>query len=81
MKTMIWRRWKMTWLTSPRGKDKTTITGCDSVVPQLSPSDQENIQELLDLRVTGLGVGQDLANKIDRALHLESVPYLLPLYG
>jgi hypothetical protein len=34
----------------------------------------------LDLRVTGLGVSQDLADKIDRVLHLESVPYLLPLY-
>jgi hypothetical protein len=50
-------------------------------VPQLSPSDQDGIQELLDLKVTGLGIGQDLTDKINRALHLESVPCLFPLYN
>jgi hypothetical protein len=50
-------------------------------VPQLSPGDQDGVQELLDLRITGLGIGQDLADKINRALHRESVPCLSPLHN
>jgi hypothetical protein len=34
----------------------------------------------LDLSITSLGVGQDLADEINRALHLESMLYLLLFY-
>jgi hypothetical protein len=50
-------------------------------VPQLSFGNQDGVQELLDLRITGLGIGQDLADKINRVLHLESVPCLFSLYN
>jgi hypothetical protein len=50
-------------------------------VPQLSLGDQDDIQELLDLGIMGLGVDQDLADKIKRALHLESAPCFFPLYN
>jgi hypothetical protein len=47
-------------------------------VLQLPLGDQDGVQELLDLRITSLGVSQDLADEIDRVLHFESMPYLLP---
>jgi hypothetical protein len=48
------------------------------VVAQLPLSDEDGVQELLDLRVMSLRVGQDLANEVNKALHLERVP-LFPL--
>jgi hypothetical protein len=50
-------------------------------VPQLSLGDQDGVQELLDLGVTGLGISQDLVDKINRASHLESMPCFFPFYN
>jgi hypothetical protein len=50
-------------------------------VSQLFLGDQDDVHELLDLGITGLGVIQNLADKINMVLHLESVPYFFPLYN
>jgi hypothetical protein len=47
------------------------------VVAQLSPGDEDNVQELLDLRVACLGVRQDFIDDVDWALDLEGVTLLL----
>jgi hypothetical protein len=50
------------------------------VVAQLSPGDEDNVQELLDLRVTCLGVGQNITNEVDQTLDLEGVAFLLQFH-
>ena len=50
------------------------------VVMQLSPGDQDGIQELLDLGVASLGIGQDLANELHGTLFFEGVSLFFPLY-
>ena len=43
------------------------------VVMQLPLGDEDGVQELLDLGVAGLGIGQDLANEVHETLHFEGV--------
>ena len=50
------------------------------VVMQLSPGDQDGIQELLDLGVASLGIGQDFANEVYGMLHLEGVSCFFLFY-
>jgi hypothetical protein len=50
------------------------------VVAQLSSSDEDSVQELLDVWVVCLGVGQDFADEVDRTLDFEGMTLLLPLY-
>ena len=58
-----------------------TIIGCNSkVLTQLPLGDENGIHELLDLEVAGLGIGQDLANEVHRALHIECVCLFFLLY-
>jgi hypothetical protein len=59
------------WTTSPREKDVMTATRCDL---------KDGVQELLDLGLAGLGIIQDLANKIYGRLHLEGMSLFLPFY-
>jgi hypothetical protein len=47
---------------------------------QLPFGDQDGVQELLDLGVASLGIGQDFAYEVYRVLHLEGMPLLLPLH-
>jgi hypothetical protein len=49
-------------------------------VAQLSSGDEDNIQELLDLRVACLGVRQDFTNEVDWTLDLEGMTLLLPFH-
>ena len=50
---------------------------------QLPLGDEDGVQELLDLGVAGLGIGQDLANKVHKALYFEGMPlfFLLQHHG
>ena len=47
---------------------------------QLPPVDQDGVQELLDLGVASLGIGQDLANELHGTLFFEGVSLFFPLY-
>ena len=47
---------------------------------QLPPGDQDGVQELLDLGVVSLGIGQDFANEVYGMLHLEGVSLFFPFY-
>jgi hypothetical protein len=47
------------------------------VVAQLPPGDEDSVQELLDLWVACLGVGQDFTNEVDQTLDFEAVTLLL----
>jgi hypothetical protein len=49
-------------------------------VAQLSPGNEDSIQELLDLGVACLGVGQDFTDEVDQTLDLEGMALLLPFY-
>jgi hypothetical protein len=49
-------------------------------VAQLSPGDEDSIQELLDLRVACLGVRQDFTDEADWTSDLEVMTLLLPFY-
>ena len=42
--------------------------------------DKDHIQELLDLGVAGLGIGQDLANEVQGTLHFKGVSLFFSLY-
>jgi hypothetical protein len=50
------------------------------VASQLSPGDEDSVQELLDLRVACLGVRQDFTDEVDWTLNLEGVALLLPFH-
>jgi hypothetical protein len=50
------------------------------VVAELAPREDYRIQQLLDLRVARLGIGQDLADVIDRPLYRQGVPFLRALH-
>jgi hypothetical protein len=50
------------------------------VVAELAPREDHRIQQLLDLRVARLGVGQDFADVIDRPLDWQGVPFLRALH-
>jgi hypothetical protein len=50
------------------------------VVVQLSLGEEDGVQELLDLRVVHLGVGQDFTDEVDRTLHFEGVTLLLSFH-
>ena len=50
------------------------------VVMQLPFGDEDDVHELLDLGVAGLGIRQDLANEVYGMLHFESVSLFLSLY-
>ena len=50
------------------------------VVTQLPLGDKDGVYELLDLRVVGLGIGQDLTNEVHGTLYFESVSLFFPLY-
>jgi hypothetical protein len=50
------------------------------IVAQLPSADEDGIQELLDLWVTCLGVGQDFTDEVDRTLDFESMTFLLPFH-
>jgi hypothetical protein len=45
-------------------------------VAQFPSGDEDNIQELLDLWVACLGVGQDFTDEVDQALDFDSVTLL-----
>ena len=47
---------------------------------QLPLGDKDDVQELLDLGVAGLVIGQDLANKAHGMLHFEGVPFFFSLH-
>jgi len=49
-------------------------------VTQLPPRDQDGVQELLDLGVASLRIGQDFANEVYGTLHLEGVSLFFPFY-
>jgi hypothetical protein len=49
-------------------------------VAQLPPGDEDSVQELLDLWVACLDVGQDFTNEIDWTLDFEGVTFLLPFH-
>jgi hypothetical protein len=51
------------------------------VVAQFSLGNSDYVQELLDLGIAGLGIGQNFADKVNRALHLEIVSCFFPLYN
>ena len=50
------------------------------VVTQLPLGDKDGVQELLDLGVAGLGIGQDLANEVHGKLHFEGMFLFFSLY-
>ena len=50
------------------------------VVPQLALCDEDHVEELLDLRVPHLGVGQDLADEVHRTLYLQGMAFFLPFH-
>jgi hypothetical protein len=50
------------------------------VVAQLPPSDEDNIQKLLDLWVACLGVGQDFTDEVYWTLDFEGMIFLLPFH-
>jgi hypothetical protein len=50
------------------------------VVAQLSSGDEDSVQELLDMWVACLGVGQYFTDKVDRTLVFEGVTLLLPFH-
>ena len=50
------------------------------VVTQLRFGDEDGIQELLDLEVAGLVIGQDLTNVVYGTLHFEGVSLFFLLY-
>ena len=50
------------------------------VVMQLPLGDKDGVQELLDLGVVGLGIGQDLANEVNGMLYFEGVALFLLLH-
>ena len=50
------------------------------VVTQLPFGDEDGVQELLDLGIAGLGIGQDLANVVYETLHFEGVSLFFSLY-
>jgi hypothetical protein len=49
-------------------------------VAKLAPHEDHRVQQLLDLRVACLGVGQDFADLVDRPLDRQGVPLLGTLY-
>ena len=50
------------------------------VVTQLPLGDKDGVQELLDLGVASLRIGQDLADEVHGMLHFEGVPLFFSLY-
>jgi hypothetical protein len=50
------------------------------VVAEFAPRENHCIKQLLDLRVTRLGVGQDFAYVVHRPLNRQSVSFLRALY-
>jgi hypothetical protein len=49
-------------------------------VAQLSPGDEDSVQELLDMWVACLGVGQDFTDEVDRTLNFKSLTLLLSFH-
>jgi hypothetical protein len=47
------------------------------VVPELPLTDEHSVEELLDLRVADLGVGEDFADEVHGPLHSMCVPFFL----
>ena len=47
---------------------------------QLPLGDKDGVQELLDLGVAGLGIGQDLANEVHEMLQFKGVSLFFSLY-
>ena len=50
------------------------------VVMQLPPGDQDDVQELLDLGITSLGIRKDFANEVYGMLHLEGMSLFFAFY-
>jgi hypothetical protein len=50
------------------------------VVAHLSSGEEDSAQELLDLWVACLGVGQDFIDEVDWTLDFEGVTLLLPFH-
>ena len=48
---------------------------------QLPLGNEDGVQELLDLGVAGLGIGQDLANVVYGTLHFEDMSLFFLLYN
>jgi hypothetical protein len=67
-------------IISPNGKEETTVTGCLEVVIELAPREDHCVEQLLDLRITRLCLGQNLADVIYEPLDWQGVPLLRALY-
>jgi hypothetical protein len=50
------------------------------VVAHPPSGDEDSVQELLDLWVACLGVGQDFTDEVDWTLDFEGVTFLLPFH-
>jgi hypothetical protein len=50
------------------------------VVAEFAPREDHCVKQLLDLRVTHLGLGQDLADVVHRPLDRQGMPFLRSLY-
>jgi hypothetical protein len=50
------------------------------VVAELAPREDHRVEQLLDLRITRLCLGQNLADVVDRSLDWQGVPFLRALY-
>jgi hypothetical protein len=50
------------------------------VVAELAPREDHRVEQLLDLRITRLHLGQNLADVVYRTLDWEGVPLLRALY-
>jgi hypothetical protein len=59
-----------------RGDDGNLVIG--EIVLQLLSRHEHGVQELLHLRVAGLGLGEYLADKLHQSLNLQHLTRLLP---
>jgi hypothetical protein len=50
------------------------------VVVELAPREDHCVKQLMDLRITRLGLGQNLADVVHRPLDWQGVPFLRSLY-
>ena len=49
-------------------------------MPQLALGDEHCVEDFLELRVSGLGIAEDLTHIVYRPLDLQSVSLLFPFY-
>ena len=60
-----------------RGHDNDGVA--INVVTELALGNEHSVEQLLVLRVVGFGVGEELADQVDRSLDLEDMSLLLML--